>query len=269
MGGSCVEAFGEVVESAIARAFYWVGLKVGRYPRWTMGLCILLTVIVGSGFAMWETENRPEELWVPQNTIAEDETASYQTYFASNSRFNQIIVSARGGGNVLTKEALMDAMELHTQIATEEVKVEGETETLETVCTKAGGSCLSRFDGVCSCLLSSILKQWNYDAAALEADDDYMSTLNRFGTKDDLMTVLGNPEFNNNGTLVSAQAFTLSYFLDDRAEVVAGTEVDKVGEAWEKDVFLKAAESVPKKYPAISVDYLAARSFGDEFGGAM
>ena len=265
----CVESFGDMVESAIARAFFVVGLKVGRYPRWTIALCFLLTVVMGTGFMFWETENRETKLWVPQNTIAEDETEAYKEHFPSTSRFNQIIVRAKTNSNVLTKEVLMDAMAMHTQIETQEIEVDGVTMTLKDVCTKAGGSCVSKFDGACSCLINSILKQWNYDMSTLEADEDFMSTIRRYGTREDMEAALGKPQFDSNGTVISAEAFTLSYFLDARSEVINGNDVDEIGETWEEEAFLKTVQSAPREFPAISVDYFATRSFGDEFGGAM
>jgi Patched family len=267
----CVESFGDLVESAIARAFFVVGLKVGRYPRWTIVLCFLLTVVMGTGFMFWETENRDTKLWVPQNTMAEDETESYKEHFPSTSRFNQIIIRAKtnNNDNVLTKEVLMDAIAMHTQIETQEIEVDGVTMTLKDVCTKAGGSCVSKFDGACSCLINSILKQWNYNISTLETDGDFMSTLSGYGTREDMEAALGKPQFGSNGTLISAEAFTLSYFLDARSEVINGNDVDEIGETWEEEAFLKTVRSAPKEFPAISVDYFATRSFGDEFGDAM
>ena len=219
----------------------------------------------------WETENRDTKLWVPQNTMAEDETESYKEHFPSTSRFNQIIIRATktNDNNVLTKEVLMDAIAMHTQIETQEIEVDGIAMTLKDVCTKAGGSCVSKFDGACSCLINSILKQWNYNISTLETDGDFMSTLSGYGTREDMEAALGKPQFGSNGTLISAEAFTLSYFLDARSEVINGNDVDEIGETWEEEAFLKTVRSAPKEFPAISVDYFATRSFGDEFGDAM
>lgn len=265
---SCVERFGETVEAFIGSAFYSLGLKVGNRPRWTIGLALLATVIMGAGFATWEVENREDKLWVPQNTIAEEETNAYQALFPTTSRFNQMIVQGKSSKNVLTKEALVGVMTMHSEIASQEITVDGETLILENICTKAGGSCASKFDGVCTCLINSILKQWNYDLDTLVADEDYMTTLNMYGTKEDFEAVLGNAQFDSDDTLVSADAFSLTYFIEDRSEVVDGTEIDEIGETWEEEVFLDAAESVSTTYSTFSVDYLATRSFGDEFGDA-
>lgn len=260
---SCSEKFGDKVEGFIAGSFHSLGLKVGNRPRWTIALSLVLTVLMGIGFTSWETENRPDELWVPQDTIAEEETEMFQELFPSSSRFNQMIVQASAGKNVLTKETLMDAMTMHKDIETEEITVDGTVHNLQSLCTKAGGACADpTLGGVCTCLINSVLKLWNYDLETLENDSDFLTTLNGYGTKEDLEAVLGSPVFDDSGMLLSAEAFSLSYFIMDQSEVVDGTEVDEIGEAWEEDVFLATAESVQKLYPSIKVDYFATRSFG-------
>ncbi|KAG7374017.1 Patched family protein [Nitzschia inconspicua] len=278
---SCTEAFGDTVEGNISGFFGRVGLWVGHNPRKTIGLSILVTVSCGIGFLRWETENRPEELWLPQNTQAEVETAAFTEYFGGDARINTLLVqSSSAGENVLTKELLISAMQMSEVITTEKATAdttnysgdtfEGEEYSFVDLCVQAGGSCVDfAAGGVCTCLMAGILKQWNYDLATLEADDDILESINQYGTKEDLETVLGNPVFDENGRVISADAFVLSYFLQDRSFVEDGTTKDPVNEGWEKDVFLSTAEAVPQEYPLLSVDYFSSRSFEDEFGGAI
>lgn len=154
-----VQNFGNAIESFIARNFMAVGTFVARKPRITIGISILIAIACGGGFATWTTESRAEKLWVPQNTQAETETEVYESYFSSSSRFNQIIVqAAQDGGNVLTKQRLVSAMNLHLQIENKVSTYDDVDYTLVDLCTKAGGACANEFEGVCQCLLSSILK---------------------------------------------------------------------------------------------------------------
>eukprot|EP00526_Cylindrotheca_closterium_P001359 CAMPEP_0113628114 /NCGR_PEP_ID=MMETSP0017_2-20120614/14568_1 /TAXON_ID=2856 /ORGANISM="Cylindrotheca closterium" /LENGTH=897 /DNA_ID=CAMNT_0000538409 /DNA_START=59 /DNA_END=2752 /DNA_ORIENTATION=- /assembly_acc=CAM_ASM_000147 len=266
---SCVEKFGNTVEHTIGGFFHKVGLAVGNRPRLTILICFIVTALTGYGFTTWETENRQQKLWVPQDTLAQDETERYQNYFASNARFNSVILSAGSGGNVLTKESLVQAMEMHKEIETKVSLVEDKNYTLTDLCVKAGGSCASGFQGVCLCLVNSILKQWNYDVELLNSDTDFMTTLTNYGSKESLEAVLGNPTFDDNGNIVSAEAFTITYFLESNMEVVNGREEDPINEGWEETVFLSVAEGVDSKYSNINSDYISSRSFSDEFGGAI
>jgi len=271
---SCTEKFGNKVEGFIGGNFSKVGSYVGLKPRRTIAFAIVLTAVCGGGFARWSTENRADKLWVPQDTVAETETEDYQQYFGSSSRFNSIIVQANvEGENVLTKARIEDAMKMHKKIESEVSTVDEKDYTFLDLCTPSGGSCFSESDGVCQCLVLSVLKMWNYDLATLQNDADYMATLNEYGSKDDLDGVLGKATYDDSGVLVSAEAFTLSYFIDDRTAAAGsdenGSEADPINEAWEEDAFLSTAESVATDYATLSVDYFSGRSFADEFGGAI
>jgi len=104
-----------------------------------------------------------EELWVPQGTTVENEEAQYEEYFEVTSRFNQLIVQASSGDNVLTQENHEAAMQMHLEIETRQATVDGEQVDLVDLRTKSGGNCVSSSEGVCQCLITSILRQWNYD----------------------------------------------------------------------------------------------------------
>ena len=271
---SCTEKFGNKVESFIAGNFSKIGTFVGLKPRRTIAFVIVLTALCGAGFARWTTENRADKLWVPQDTVAETETEEYQKYFGSSSRFNSIIVQANiQGENVLTKVRLEDAMKMHKKIESEVATVDKIDYTFLGLCTRSGRSCSNKSDGVCECLVLSVLKQWDYDLATLQNDADYMATLNNYGSKDDLDAVLGKAVYDDSEVLVSAEAFTLSYFIDDltaeNGSDEDGSEEDPINEGWEEDVFLATTESVATDYATLSVDYLSGRSFSDEFGGAI
>jgi len=122
---SCVEKTGDKVERAISSQFTKLGVVCGKYPRRTILLSILFTVVCGAGFMRWSTENRTEKLWVPQNTLAEVERTNYESYYESLSRFNNAIVQADvKGENVLTKDRLVEAMSMHNAIVTTKATVE-------------------------------------------------------------------------------------------------------------------------------------------------
>jgi len=266
---SCSEKLGNSVESAISGFFSRIGKFVGSKPEITIVLGIVVTAACGVGFRSWTTENRPFKLWVPQNTQAEKDAFIYRQYFDSNVRFNTMTVQPKNSGeNVLSKELLLVAMDMHYAIQTGNSTTDGETNTLTSLCVN-GNSCRSsgpRGD-ICPCLVDSILSQWNYDRSILEADEDYMSTLNTADEKK-LAAILGLPTFDN-GNVIAAEAFKISYFLADRLEIIDNAESDPINDAWEEQVFLETARSVPTAYSQLKVDYFAARSFNDEFGNAI
>jgi hypothetical protein len=72
-------------------------------------------------------ENRSQELWTAQNTLAERDEQRYLSYFPPTARFENVIVSSTNNSdsNVLTKERLLDVMKMHESIETEVAYFEG------------------------------------------------------------------------------------------------------------------------------------------------
>ena len=206
---------------------------------------------------------------------AEAEQDAYLEYFPPTARFENAIIYAAeddimdGSTNVLTKSRLESAMKIHAGIRDDVSETDGKKYRLKDLCVPSGAACAT-YDAdnpTCACLVTSALKVWNYELETLQADEDIIGTLNTYGSRSDLEGVLGNPVFDANDVLVSAEALSLSYFLTDRSEVVNGGLTDPINEAWEEDVFLK---NVDISYNAnIDIAYLSSRSFSDEFGGAI
>mmetsp|Transcript_23026 Transcript_23026/g.28229 ORF Transcript_23026/g.28229 Transcript_23026/m.28229 type:complete len:930 (+) Transcript_23026:82-2871(+) len=258
------------VERFISSSFYRLGTYVGTNPKKTILFSIILTMICAAGFARFETENRPEKLWVPQNTQAEKETGMYQEIFPRTARFNTLILSAKDGGNVLSKDNLVAAMEINDKIAsTDSKKLEGETYNFEELCVKAGGSCANSYVDICQCLITSILGSWDYDLESLETDENLLETLNSNSKKNDFGALLGNAKYDGEDKVISAEAMTITYFTADRAVIENGNEFDAINEQWEGDVFLDVLQNYATNSNLINVEYLSARSFSDEFGGAI
>jgi len=258
------------VERFISSSFYRLGTYVGTNPKKTILFSIILTMICAAGFARFETENRPEKLWVPQNTQAEKETGMYQEIFPRTARFNTLILSAKDGGNVLSKDNLVAAMEINDKIAsTDSKKLEGETYNFEELCVKAGGSCANSYVDICQCLITSILGSWDYDLESLKTDENLLETLNSNSKKNDFGALLGNAKYDGEDKVISAEAMTITYFTADRAVIENGNEFDAINEQWEGDVFLDVLQNYATNSNLINVEYLSARSFSDEFGGAI
>lgn len=175
-----------------------------------------------------------------------------------------------GNSNVLTKDQLINVMKLHESIKSGVSTYDGEESTFTDLCTVAGGSCASYdfTNPICNCLIISILKMWNYDLAKLEADNDVLATLNNYGTNEDLEGVLGNPTFDSDNKLISAEAISLSYFLADRSVVENGSQTDPINEEWEKTVFLSSVQTADEANE-MEYAYFSTRSFDDEFGGEI
>eukprot|EP00523_Entomoneis_sp_CCMP467_P014523 CAMPEP_0168780548 /NCGR_PEP_ID=MMETSP0725-20121227/8174_1 /TAXON_ID=265536 /ORGANISM="Amphiprora sp., Strain CCMP467" /LENGTH=926 /DNA_ID=CAMNT_0008830391 /DNA_START=34 /DNA_END=2814 /DNA_ORIENTATION=- len=270
----CIEKVGNAVDAAIVKFFLSLGRHVGNYPRRAIVVSIVITLICAGGFAQLETETRGEKLFVPQDTRAQEETIMFESYFPSLSRVEQILVQPSNSGDetVLTKERLAEAMQMHMAIETGISRTDGQEYTLETLCTVGGNACAnsSATSEICKCRITSILGQWNYNPQELEDDNDILTTITQFGSQDDLNSILSGAVFDeSSGQVLSAKAFSMTYFLDDRSFVEDGEEKDPISEAWEKDVFLDTVEPFKENYPSLFLNWLSERSFEDDGGSAV
>ena len=219
----CLESIGDGVDESIGNYFYKVGKFCSHHPKTIISICILISLVCATGMINLNIESRSQELWTAQNTLAERDEQRYLSYFPSTARFENVIVSSTNNSdsNVLTKERLLDVMKMHESIETEAAYFEGENYNFTDLCMRGGGSC-TNFDftdlnQVCSCLMTSVLKVWDYNRTKLELDDNVLATINTYGERTDLESVLGEAQFDSNGTLVAAAAISLSYFLEDRS----------------------------------------------------
>jgi len=265
------ESISNKINSAITRIFFYIGLKVATYPKRTIVIALLLGAAFSSGLALRKTESRQEKLWVPQNTRAEREDTQFNVDYLPESRYSSILVSSDDCNypNVLAKASLESAMTLHLQIEAAKSTYEEKDYTLADLCTPFHASCDDSTGGsdVCSCFLQGILGEWNYNLTTLQNDNDYIATLNKYGNnKEDLIEALGDARVNDNGEVIFAKAFRISYLLRNNGELD-----DPIPEAWEEEVFLRTVRSkeVDIDYPGLTLNYIAARSFGDEFGNAI
>jgi hypothetical protein len=177
-----------------------------------------------------------------------------------------------GSGNVGRK--LSDLMHDHL---TNTEDYNNDNRDLEPSKTSSSSSFLStktdKKNTICNCVAGDILGVWDYDLKLLEDDDDIMATINKkYGSRDDLDAVLGNPIFDDNDVLISADAIKVTYFLKDRSYVIEGETLDPINEQWEEDVFLyntNEANDNTTTYPTIKVDYFSSGSIKEEFGGRL
>ena len=93
----CSEALGNKVDSTIDSFFKKLGLHVSSCPKITIILTIVLGVTCGSGLAVLTSENRPEKLWVPQDTMTKQEIVKYKSIYKPNSHINNIFITLSDG----------------------------------------------------------------------------------------------------------------------------------------------------------------------------
>ncbi|CAM9657592.1 unnamed protein product [Chrysoparadoxa australica] len=242
------------------RAFSRLGCMVGRHPLKVLAADVLLVAIGLSGLTKFSQESRADKLWIPAGTVAQADQLAYESIFPPFSRPNTLIMRPSGGGDAISKENLMLAMEMWQRVAAAKSMTDAVEYGLLDLCVKdyAGGH---------QCAVTSVLEKWNYDLVNLEADFDVLATLNAGSTPSELAQVIGGKiTLSDNGTEVwAAEALRLNIMIESHFDENATDYSDPISEAWE----LAFVEVGLACLEGLECDVNAFRSFEDELGAAV
>jgi hypothetical protein len=230
--GIYINQYANFVDAMFADIFAKIGMFVGTRPWSSIGLSLVVLLLTCIGFMNFYSESRSDKLWVPQNTQGQADQDIFDSYF-QGARVEYVLIEAKQADSMLTKDLLEDVMTIYEQVHALSVVVEGETETLSTLCMKD-------YSNGDPCLIQSVLENWSYNASILgsEVDDtSILTTLNAANEPADLKNVLGDIQ-TSSGDLTSAEAAIVFFFIEDNKETVNGEYVDEKADDWYKIILL-------------------------------
>jgi len=263
--GHYVDTYANFVDALFADAFAKTGLFVGAKPLRSISFSLFILILCCMGFMNFYSENRNDKLWVPQDTQGQDDKKLYESFF-QGSRMQFALLEAKESDTMLSKTLLQDAMTIYEQIHALSVIVDGEAESLSSLCIKD-------YRNGDPCLVNSVLDNWMYNSSALGSENNdttILTTINAANEEEDLKNVLGHMQ-TSNGDITSAQAAMIFFFIEDNRKVVNGEYVDPQAEDWEEAYldFLEDPSRYGFSFPDINIYRFARRSVGDEFGDAI
>ncbi len=207
---------------------------------------------------MYEEELRPDVLWVPKNTRAQDDYQKYEDLTGSFTRDELLILgTSDASANIVDKSNLVKAMnQFFSAVNRLTVTVDGELVTYEDVCVKNS-------DYGTPCNEDSILGLWNYNIDELNADGNVLATINGDDiSSEQLKKWLGDIQTNDDGDVTYARALRLTFDLHSDYNSDGNDYKSPKAEAWEEaflDLTLNNCDTGLNCYPE------AFRSIEDEF----
>ncbi len=270
----CLVRASSKVNSGLSRLFYQVGVLSGRFPWLTMLLVVGLSFALGAALRDFQTESQPDKLFVPTGTRSLEDKGDVVQFWGDKVRPLSLVVTGPAlGDNVLSKErlgALFRVLgDVRSAVGT---AADGSAYTFEQLCVKVPN--MAAGPGAVSCLLSSVLEAWAYDAAALAADPDVLATLSSRLPRRRLESLVGGLKFSADGALASGSAFRVSSLLNSNATDVdpsAKVKLADVGaEAWETEL-VRVTVTAPNASWARELEVYpqSITSFVKEVGGAI
>ncbi|CAM9219494.1 unnamed protein product [Ectocarpus sp. 6 AP-2014] len=259
---TCLQKMSHAIESRMHAFFSRLGELVAIHPGKTVLLALVGVLIGMSGFTTLEQESRGDKLWVPSGTRASEDYATYLSFFPPAGRSNLVIAVPSDGGDALTKENLVRALDLFEEISAVTITYEGEEYSFADLCVES-----SDYSGT-TCMVESVLGKWEYDSALLDAEADatILTTINTGSTISELENYLGGMTLSDDGTeVLSAEALRIVVTLKSTETVEDGAYVDPIPDEWELE-FIDVAQDCTD---GLECYVEATRSLSDEFGGAI
>lgn len=222
---SLLSTISEAFESHTRTVSSQLGARVASAPFKWVALCVVVVFVCATGWLRFEDETDPKKLFALQHTRALRESRWVERRFDPTSTAWEVYLDRRGdGANILTKDALLEAFEIHDLVEGLTLGSAGDRGSYSDVCTAAYWA---PRHGVCQ--KESILALWDYNRTRLEMDTDVLATVNDAASVPDCcspasrtvvidrvvgkITRLGNA---TSGLVVGAGALRMAYYATPR-----------------------------------------------------
>ncbi len=101
------------IDNFMRRLFFKVGFFVAGRPILVIVLSIIFTIATLAGMLRFRGESRPQELWVPQNTVALDNFEYVRSRYGDNVRFSNLLFSGKvESSNLASKETFLECIKV-------------------------------------------------------------------------------------------------------------------------------------------------------------
>jgi predicted RND superfamily exporter protein len=249
------------VNVKLTNLFRSIGKVVGTYPWITVCLCIVMTMAFGSGLAQFDTESRPEKLFVPDGTRALADQEDMIKYFGEqNSVINFMILPKEGQyTNILEKDVLGAVFDFWNEVKS--LNNSQYEDICLSITTPAGPQCV----------VSSVLQPWYYNKANFDADSDILKTINDTYSIDTLETLIGGITLLD-GAATAAESLRLIAIIKSQKDDPDSLE-DTIVDTWQEamlDIALNQDGITNRTWTKfIEVFPFCSVAFSQEVGGAI
>mmetsp|Transcript_3339 Transcript_3339/g.10461 ORF Transcript_3339/g.10461 Transcript_3339/m.10461 type:complete len:968 (-) Transcript_3339:97-3000(-) len=221
---SCLRRAADGVERGISEGTARVARFVTKRPWTTIVLAVICSLCLATGFLRLENEDQPEELYVPSGSRAQRDKHWVDNRFGDTDDVSTLLLDRKAGANLLTKESLLEVFDVYDKVMS--ISNGAKRGYDERSCAKA------YWDLAEPCQKSGVLAFWNWDRAALEADDDVLATLNApardccspRGRETNLEDVASKLTRDESGRIVAAGALSLDFYLRARNHDKTGSD---------------------------------------------
>ncbi|KAG2425628.1 hypothetical protein HYH02_015000 [Chlamydomonas schloesseri] len=210
----CLRRISSAVDQGLTSLYRSLGRFIARRPWAVITITVAVALACAVGFIRFTVEEDAEKLYTPQNAPSFEDKAYVDAYYPSDSLSVKLLsLSTQDGGNVLTKEHLLEHLRAYTLATTQTVETKGVKYAYADVCDTVS-------EQSTECRVDSVLAFWNYNETALKSDPNILATLNRrdaaldyLGRPVNLNWVLGGVRRDASGAVVAAECLQSVLFM--------------------------------------------------------
>lgn len=270
----------------IERAYYRLGLAVGRHPLLTCVLSLLVAAVCGSGLAQWRAGQSEVDLYMPEDSPVRAAARFVEANFREDVRYESVIVEA---DDVLEPGVLQAIAQLERDIKATRVNNLG----WEDICIKytswfqeasaTGGEGGAGPAGVPElpeefkqtlqkagllkneCVYQSLLKLWPQGLPANVTRAEVQRVVTRglrasTNILTDVTSLLAGVQTDAKGQVVSAKAVIFNWLLK---------ESNTTSPLWEQEFLSTVLNTNRTKPEGVSIYVIATRSYNDMLAQVM
>lgn len=246
------------LHSSLEKVFGTMGEFISNRPSTVIAFVVVLVGICSVGFLWLKPEGRAAKLFVPQNSKAVQDLNKANKFFPMKLRQEEVIITAKDGGNVLEIKYLKVALQVHKV-------VENLTGYTDICLTRSGYKARSRE----FCMAINPLELFNFSEAnfvnitgIITADSTCPGLVTMSNGRPSCLNMPkmfgGMIKNKSTNEVLSAQALKITYLVKEPS---SDSERDQV-EAWE-DSFVKKLLSLRGDLSSVKLYISAEKSLDD------
>ncbi|XP_054479312.1 patched domain-containing protein 3-like [Anoplopoma fimbria] len=242
----------DCVAKPLSGLFERLGSLVGSFPFYFLVIPLILSAALGGGFTFLKDreDNDFERQFTPRKGPSKVTRAFIRENFPYNDsmfsekrlydkeNFASIIAVSTGTSNILTNPAFEDIVRLNNRVL--DISVHNRSIGFKDLCAKSRGECVSN-------ILLEMISSNETDQTSIVFPVQTHGSSSVF-----LGSVLGGVTTDANGSVISAQAVKLLYYLDDKENTVDASKL------WLRAFKVLLSEEKDRKH--VDVSYFTSKS---------
>jgi hypothetical protein len=177
----------------LEQIFFKFSFAIASNPKITIALSIVFCAVISFGLLLFEFENRPQKLWVAEDSVRNHQQLYFGQQFGAFFRINQLILRTKNEEDadvdLFQPKYLEVISNLQRDIEKQEIELNSKKYTVEDICFKP---IMNK-----SCLITSPMSYWKMNLEKMKNDPDIKHTAKCLPSEEDdsvpCMDVIGVP----------------------------------------------------------------------------